>query len=99
MGAGHEDGDRAAGGFSARAWNSVAHVWVSRAGDLRISLRSSRAAGFRGDFRAVVAGQSAAHGLPILAALYSASAAVALFAGRHAALVGSEVAGRVGQAR
>ncbi len=100
MGAGHEDGDRAAGRLRTRARDGVAHIWISRAGDFRISLRASGAAGFSGDLRAVVDGQSArARPTDICSTTFSIRLLWRHLEGRHAALVGSEVARGIRQAR
>ena len=89
----HEDGGGPARGLRPRARHRPPHVRLSRAGDLRLPLRASRpgrlASGifvpswFDSPVRTVV---------PLPAALDAAPLPVALPEGRHAALLGREVA-------
>ncbi len=59
---------------TARARHRVAHLRLSRAGDLRLPLRASRPAGLGRHLRALVDGRPGAHRLSLSAALHPASA-------------------------
>ena len=73
----------------------AAHVRFPGAGDLRVPVRARAADGLARHLRAVVVPQPGAHGVPLSAALDDASVPVALARGRHAAVVGRQVAAGV----
>ncbi len=99
VGAGHEVRRRASFRCRVEARHRAAHLRLSRAGDLWLPLRASRRRGVGRNLRALVVRLPHAHRLSLPAALHSAPIPVALSRRRAAALLGSEVAGGVGQAR
>ena len=96
MGGRDEDGGGSAGRHATGTGHGAAHLRLSGAGDLRLPVRASRQRGKRGDFRAVLDAGAGAHRLPLPAILHAASVPVAASEGRPAALVGREIAQRIG---